>query len=60
MKELKKDKPETTKEELREEPQKDEAVQKGYNEKNPHQSQGAFFPDSRSADKNKSDEDQQE
>ena len=54
----KKEKPETTKEELKQEPQKDKPVQKGYNERNPNQSQGAFFPDSRTEDKNKKNGDE--
>lgn len=57
MPEKKNDKPVATKEELKAEPQKDKPVQKGYNEKNPNQSQGAFFPDGRTTDKKKEDDD---
>ncbi len=45
-----------SKEKIKNEPHKEEPVQKGYNEKNIHQSQGAFFPDSRSADKNENND----
>lgn len=51
-------KPGDTKQDIQKEPHKEEPVQKGYNEKNRHQSQGAFFPDSRTSDKLKNNDEQ--